>query len=368
VDGNIFQGSFSEASPACLTVATNPRNGGTITDYDFTNNTVTGCGGIQSISATDTVGVSQPGKRTRVYNNVFVLNGWRYSAIPVVAGGAPIGSHLGWSVQQYAGGEDILIDHNTTYDNRGSLPSFFYPTLNPLGGMGITNNVYFYTGNYPMIAEDNGPNRVANCGGLVDKALMDCAFTSGPGNPSYTFSHNLLVPSWADTSAPAGFVGAQTVRNAFPSPLVNSIPNGTSVAANLNLIRFASPTAQGSPTLDLRLGARSPYLNTALDGTQAGANLDWVQQAQSRIVQLRTTSVSTTSVTISAFVPQAGEKCYVGYGTSTTPASWTWTAADVTNSRQRNINLTGLLSATQHFYSLVCNHTAFPSIETFRTE
>src|SRR5205085_1787854 len=75
VDGNIFQGSFSESSPACVSVAVTPRAGGYVTDFDFTNNIVIGCGGLNLPLTVDSyMPVSKPAQRTRAANNVFLLN------------------------------------------------------------------------------------------------------------------------------------------------------------------------------------------------------------------------------------------------------------------------------------------------------
>ncbi len=360
VDGNIFQGSFSEQSPACLTVAITPRSGGFVSDFDFTNNSVLGCGGVNIPSPIDSyTPVSKPAPRSRVANNVFLLNGPAY----VVKG---VGVPRGWTVESGYGTENVLIDHNTVFDARGTTPAFVYWVSSPSSGMTITNNIFTYTGNLQAV---KGENVSPGCGFITDKALMDCAFTNGPGNPAYKFSNNVIVPSWADSTIPTGSVLTSTVQNAFPSPLKNLIPNGNSLSANLGIIRFSASNTLGTYTgLDLRLSSQSPYLASSTDGTQAGADLEKLQQAQSRIIQLRPLTVSSTGATIAAFVPRAGDACSVGYGTSNLAGSWTWTAPDTTNSRQRNIPITGLTSQTKYFFSMSCTHTAMPSIEDFRTE
>lgn len=360
VDGNVFVGNFEEDSPIGINIALTPRSGGYTSDVDITNNSfVETAGGINLCAPIDSFHpVSAPCARQRFSNNLFLMNGHTYK-IPNVSSGD------GWAFYGGYASEDILIDHNTIFDNRGANPALIHWILMPIGGMRITSNVYFYTGNSPALQNEN----VSNCPGS-DKVLMDCAFTSGPGNASYTFARNLLVPSWSNTQTPSGFVGASTVQNAFPS-LTNHIPNGNSVTANLNLIKFAlantSNTAAKLTGLDLRLAATSPYLSNASDGTQVGANMDQLQRAQGLITQLRAIALSGISATVSAFVPDPAEACYAGYGTSRNPASWTWTSADTTNNRQRNIVLNGLSSGTTYFYSLACRRTAMPSIETFRT-
>ena len=193
--------------------------------------------------------------------------------------------------------------------------------------------------------------------------MMDCAFTSGPGHAEYVFSKNVLVPSWVNSMAPTSTLSSSVVANAYPSPLQNYIPGGQGT------IKFSATNNTGTyKGLDLRLAAQSPYIKTSTDGTQAGANMEQLQQAQGRIIQLRPLTVAATSATISAFVPDAGRECYVGYGTSEAVASWTWTPADSANTRQRNVPISGLTSQTRYFYSMACAHTAMPSIEVFRTE
>jgi hypothetical protein len=260
----------------------------------------------------------------------------------------------------------VLIDHNTVFDPRGSAPAFLYWTQSPVSGMKITNNILFYTGNMQAI---RGENVSPGCGGLSDKALMDCAFTSGPGHPDYVFSNNVIVPSWTDSTNPTSTIPRFTVTDAFPSSLKNVVPNGNSMTAILGNIKFAKANATGTyQDLDLRLAAQSPYLATSLDGTQAGANMELLQQAQARILQLRALNVTSTTATLAAFVPETGAKCYVGYGTNEAAGTWTWTPADTTASRERNFAITGLTPGTRYFYSMVCAHTAMPSVEMLRTQ
>jgi hypothetical protein len=357
VDGNIFTGSFAEDNPVSVSIAITPRSQGYVTDVDVTNNTfLNSVGGVTIASPIDSnAPVSKPAARQRFKNNLFLsLNGWAGSVMPIATG-------HGWPFYGGYGTEDITIDHNTSYDNRGSAPTFLHWIQSPAGGVSITNNIYFYTGDAPAFQGEN----VSTCGGgVADKDLMDCAFTSGPGTASYTFSRNLLVPSWSSTSAPSGFVGASTVQSAFPAPLVNYIPNGNSVAANLALIKFVSSAAVGR---DVRLAAASPYVHNAGDGAPVGANLEQLQQVQGTISQLRASNPTPNGATISAFTPDAAASCWVGYGTTQNAATWTWTNPDTSPTRQRNIVLNGLTGRTQYFYSMVCQRTALPSIQTFRT-
>jgi hypothetical protein len=360
VDGNIFLGTFSEDTPSCVAVAVTPRSGGFVSDFDFTNNTINGCGGVNIPASVDSYHpVSKPSPRTRIANNLMLLNG----PLNVMQG---VGAPRGWAVVGGYATENVLVDHNTVFDPRGSTPNFLYWFNNPASGVAITNNIFFYTGNVPAV---KGENVSPGCGFSADKELMDCAFTNGPGHPAYKFSNNVIVPSWADSVTATGSVSASTVSNAFPNPLKNSIPNAGSVQANLAQIKFAATNITGKYTgLDLRLAAPSPYLKTATDGTQAGANLEQLQRAQGTIIQLRPLMVSSTTATISAFVPEAGEKCYVGYGTSNAAGTWTWTAANTANSRERNIAVSGLTPQTRYFYSMACAHSAMPSIEELKTQ
>lgn len=255
VDGNLFQGSFADVSPACLTIAVTPRVGGVVSDFDFTNNQVgPACGGLNPpATVSSPLPQSEGSKRIRIANNAFNLDGTTYSAVTT-----PTGAR-GWTNEGDGILEDVLMDHNTaggpggssTIGAVGTTPSFYYDTRYPIGGMVMTNNTFFYTGDLPAIkGEDVG----FGCGYGADKTLMDCAWTNGPGTPGYTFSGNVIIPSWSSSPARSGFVGTATVTTAYGALVAtNPVPAGGSQAANVGLVNFNA---------NLSLNSGSPYYST----------------------------------------------------------------------------------------------------------
>jgi len=351
VSGNMFIGSWSEDSPACVSIANTPRNGGYSTDFNISNNLIIGCGGMNPPYPINQVPQSWPAQRTLIQNNLALLNGWTYYLTNV---GAP----RGWFVEVGGGFEDTLIDHNTIYNNSGSTPEWVFNSSTPGGGVNLTNNIYFYTGDLQAIRTDTVQSVTTpgtNCT-TVDAALAACMFNS------LTLSDNVIVPSWAATQTQSGFVGTSTVTTAFPTG--QQVPAGSTQPANVALVHWANPVNN----TDFRLAGTSPYLASSTDGTQAGANIDVLNQNLSIISQARALSISSSGATITAYVPQPSVACYAGYGTSSDPTTWTWTAADTTASRQRGIAITGLSALTVYNYSIACSGTQAAPTQIFLTQ
>jgi len=177
--------------------------------------------------------------------------------------------------------EDLTVNHNTEYNNIGGGPSFLFTQQNPWGGVVFTNNIGFYTGSYPAIGNGGAvPDNMGGvCTGDYDVALMNCGFT-----PSYTFSKNVVVPSWNDSSqnyTTGNFVGTATVNTAFTGlTSTNFIPAGASQAANVALVNWLGACAAGA-VLQCALSISSPYHRAALDSTDIGVNIVVLQAAQS---------------------------------------------------------------------------------------
>jgi hypothetical protein len=192
IDGNTFNGCFNEISAVSVCSAFTPRNGGVVTDVSITNNTfMNSTGGTMLLSPIDTYNpVSVPGARQLISNNLFLLNGWTH----YVQGQA---NPRGWMAYGGYAMEDLTVSYNTDYDNRGGMAAFLYWYGYPAGGVSITDNIYFYTGNWPMMASEN----IANCVGLVDQAMI-ARLRQGPGTrrtPSpgiswYRPGQTLLIP------------------------------------------------------------------------------------------------------------------------------------------------------------------------------
>jgi hypothetical protein len=363
VSGNTFTGCYAQINNIGTCIILTPRTGGYVTDVDVSNNQFLDVGGMSMIaSPIDAYApVSRPAARQRFSNNVARINAWTHY---VVTEAQPNGFAF------YGGNatENVTISHNTIYDNRGAVPTFMHWFSAPTGGMKIYDNIYFYT-NAPMFQGEI----ISNCPG-DNKTMMDCTFTSGPGNPSYTFTGNLVIPFWADSSSGSGFVGLSAVQNALGSlASSNFIPTGSSANANLGIVKFVSAPTSGTAPADVRLSSGSPYLNKASDRGESGAesvgaDVEIFKRAQRMITDLRALDVGSTSATISAFVPEAGVPCYVGYGTGNDQGAWTWTAADTAASRQRNIAISGLTGKTRYLYTMACSQTAAAGAAALRTQ
>lgn len=361
VDGNIFLYSFAEDA-TCLSMVLVAREGGYMSDVDVKNNTYgPGCAGLNAPTAISAgPAMSSPVQRVHIHNNLFKIDGPKYH---VAAAGLPQG--YGWTMQGNGPIENIKIDHNTslgpvdgtnTLGQRGTIPAFYYATIFPVGGMQMTDNVISYNADPGAIKSEDGQ---FGCGYIANKAMADCMFTSGPGNPSYAF-WNALMGNWNDSVAMSGFPSAASISMAFPG-LTNYIPAGLSQPANVALLKLLPSFA---PRYDspLKAGAHNSY-----DGRGLGVNMDQLLQAQGAIQNVRALSITASSASIAAYVPDAGTNCYAGYGTSSDVTTWTWTAANTTNSRSRSIGLSGLSAHTQYFYGLGCYSTVITPAQSFFT-
>lgn len=255
VNGNTFYGSFSDVTPASIVIAFTPRSGGYTTDVDISNNQfLTDNGGTNSPTPIDSIQpASKPVQRTKISNNLFLLNG--------VTQKTPSASGRGWAIYGGYANEDMEISHNTAYSNVGNVPVFLYYVSDPISGMVIINNVVFHSNpGGSFRAED-----MAGCSfGLGNKAMFDCAFTNGPGNPAYTFAGNLILPAWLDASVnpPSGYIGTSTVNTAFGAlTSTNFVVNGTSTQNNIDIVKFNS---------DYTVATSSPYYNLGTDGLSPG--------------------------------------------------------------------------------------------------
>jgi uncharacterized protein (TIGR03437 family) len=256
VSGNSFTGCFAQVNNIGTCIIMTPRGGGTVTDVNVTNNQFTGVGGAMMIaSPLDSFApVSVPAARQSFSNNLATINAWTHY-VPTEA------QPNGFFFYGANAVEDLTISHNTIYDSRGAAPAFLHWAAAPIGGVSITDNIYFYTGNAPAFQSEI----IANCPSINDKAMMDCAFTAGPGNPSYTFSKNLYVPSWTDTSVPRGVVTDGTINAAYGTLFTGGsnslVPDQGSQAANVARANFANT---------LVLNPASPYYAACSGGTACG--------------------------------------------------------------------------------------------------
>lgn len=380
LSGNIFQNCFSEDNPNEVCVANTPRSQGYVTDVSATNNSfINSVGGFNTAEVIDSdAPVSKPSQRQFYSNNLFQLIGDLRGA----AASAGVAGN-GWSFYGGYATEDMILTHNTIYNNLGYQPFTILVQNNAVGGFQLTDNLISRTtgssGTGNVYHNSTGiPTPSGTCSGQ-DYTGAQCTFTAGPGNPSYLMAGNIGVPGYTayvgngvysgQYATVAGFCtdwgspscsGPLYAANGFVQVMNGSgVPNSFAL---LNLINPANGNFGALPSSPMIAGAHKSY-----DGTDIGVNMPALLQAQGTIQSIHPLNITGTTATINAFVPDAGAACYAGYGTTNNPSAWTWTSADTTASRIRNISLTGLTAHTIYYYSLGCAHVALPAMQSFGT-
>jgi hypothetical protein len=354
VDGNIFDSNWSEDTPTGAFFVITPRMGGYTTDVDVTNNTFEhGPGGVSAITPIESTPPTtpDPGMRFRLKNNLFWdINGWKYTANYPSTGALFPGT----------GGpnEDVIIDHNTFFDNRGRASQWMNWSSYPVEGMQITNNFLFYsnTGGGGGI-RTGGWGNSHNCTGLGNEDLMNCGFTAGP-RPDYVFAGNVIVPSWEDTQAPKGQVDRDEVKNAFrgldrSNPILSS---RRGVEAAIASIGWANPESG-----DFRLKKDSLYSANgryhATDGSDVGVDMDALDVAEGIVKGASVPESSITSNTARIeFVAPDSFGCSVDYSSSDPKAieNFKRVPGAVGKAGARSIELTGLSPNTLYYYRVNC--------------
>ncbi len=345
IDGNIFDGGFSEDTHSSVMMEIGSLNQGDVNDADVTNNTFQhGPGGLSTPIGTDAGSVQKPSQRTRVQNNLFWdLNGYVYY---VEGAQSPA---LGWIIEGGYANEDMTINHNTVYDNRGTSDSFVHWMQSPIEGVSITNNFLFYS-ETPLFVGEN----VSSCPDVFDKAFMDCAFTSGPGNPSYTFAGNVIIPSWTNSKIPSGAVKPSTISAAFRG-LSDTVVSGKDVPSRIASIGWVKPGDSGKPDFHLLPTVASepnPYLTHSTDGSPVGADIDALEAAQGKVHNVQVLSLESSSAQIAFNAPDSFG-CSVDYGKD--PALGAFTrAGNPGGSRVQHVILSGLTAGSTYYYRVNC--------------
>ena len=354
IDGNTFTGFWSEISGlGCAIVplsAFNQTNSGTpvnggITDVTITNNTLTDStcfaeygGGVFSNAP------KAPSQRIRIANNLIdSSNGWTQfsnhsrgsgTAIPF----APLGAV-----------EDQIIDHNTVFDVRGPDNSWMHLVNSPMEGAQITNNILWLNGDYPSSGIDGEGwygATLPSCT-FFAKKMMDCVFTQGVGNPSYTFSHNLIVPYYSNSQVPSGAVNPAAISNiysAFPNVMVQS---GARPSIQLTEVGFDNPLRS-----NFSLSSQSPYRGLGSDGKNLGVDFSQLEAAQGAVRQVTVAQITQTSAKIAFLAPDL-ENCAVDFSVSPDFGKFT-RVAGTRGCRDQQIELQGLRSGTRYYYRILC--------------
>lgn len=351
VTGNIFNGTFKEENPRGFAIELTVRNGGTTTDVEFDNNIITNAsGGFSMTGAIEgTYPVSYPALRMRAYNNLLynISTNQHISDVPPA---------LAWMTEAGFAREDTTLDHNTYYSIVGPFPTWNDYTWTVTEGFGSTNNLIWLDTNTTGISFQGGGEEVqgaaGSCAGKTGTTALNCAMVQGPGLPNFTFS-NVMIPAGTNTQG-----AIQTIY----TPIITAaqVPTGASAVGWNN--------AAGG---DFRLNYLSPFVSGgathALDGLSVGANIDQLRDAIGIIDGAHPISITTTAASIVFHAPDLGAACYVAYGTSTDPTTWTRTAADTSASQARTIALTGLTTKTFYNWQTWCSGTAPTVTQGFLT-
>jgi hypothetical protein len=216
-------------------------------------------------------------------------------------------------------------------------------------GVQITNNIMWFNGDHASAGVDGEGwygITVPNCS-FIAKQMMDCVFTQGAGNPSYTFANNLLVPYYLNSQAPNGNVSPSTlssVYSGFPGVITQS---GSQPSDRLAGVGFVNPASS-----NLQLSVNSPYLGKGSDGRDLGANIQQLNAAQGVVRNVRVADVTRTGANL-LFMAADGKGCPVDFSTSENFARFT-RVKNAGEGWKQQAELQGLKSGTVYYYRVLC--------------
>ncbi|HWZ32812.1 MAG TPA: fibronectin type III domain-containing protein [Bryobacteraceae bacterium] len=380
LDGNIFSGWWADVSgtgPAVLfhtasnqgttgTAGGLGQPGYTVQDIDITNNTfMNGSTAVEVGENPSNSTPYPPAARIRIQNNLFQsING--YTQIDYNAGQAGNGGSTGNPIELDGAIEDLIIDHNTIYDNRGINPQpLWHSQALPIEGCQITNNFIFFNGNsFGLTSESANVFMVTPAIGGTGRALFNSECTNDPNTPGGIMTNNVAVPFWSDQTAPSGLVDPQSVCTTFgggtisgdncPGGLLNTVLNHGSAPANLTAIGFTSPTLA-----NFKLLYNSPFVSGAhrtTDGTDVGADINALLKAQGEVTLERVLDIGTTTATPTWFAYDGTVACAVDYAIAPNDPSTQTGGGRLTASAgsSQSVNVTGLTTKTTYKYRVLC--------------
>lgn len=268
---NTFPNCFAQGHPQTFCVIITGYNN-SATDFDFQNNNFYNTVGGIWFMATDRLYPSAHiARRLRITNNTFRINAWdNYS----VGATFPKGY-----VFQTNAMEGLEISHNVVLNNRGDNSAFLKHNGGPVGGAVIRDNITSFNSEWPFIL---GEDASSECVGLVNKAFLNCEYVAGGtatngANASYTWEHNVVVPTWTNTQAETGHVTAATVTTALTGLTSDCggpcVPDEASVAVAFASIGFACvslATCEATEGASMVLTVLSPYKAQGTAGSDIG--------------------------------------------------------------------------------------------------
>jgi hypothetical protein len=374
-DGNIINGWWADASPTGPAVlfhtAANSgtvgtagglgQPGYTVQDIDATYNTFTsGATAIEVGENPSNATPNQPAARIRIQNNLFTLiNG--FTQIDGNASQANNGGTGGNPIELDGAIEDLIIDHNTGYDNRGINPQpIWHAQALPIEGCKVTNNFFFFNGNnLGVTSESANVSMFTPTISGSGAALFNSECTNDPNTSGGIMTNNVAVPFWSNQIVPSGLIDPQSICSNFgggtisgdncPGGKLNTVLNHGSATANLAAIKFTDPING-----NFLLQVSSPFHNAGSDGTDIGADTVGLSIAQGAVGTPSVTLTSSSTATISWTVADGSIPCALDYAIAPNDASTQIRGGRLTSSSgtSESVNLTGLSGS--YNYRVLC--------------
>jgi hypothetical protein len=390
IDGNEFANNCYEgATPNQIAVNIMAVAGGRVSDVQVTNNIFRDSGaGMAAVGPFEET--SQAGRRgkpplarTLIDNNLFYnIDGWRHSFLSTF-----FSNSQGYGIDARMAVEDYVVTRNL-FHNLDTFGNILRISRHPSEGWVVADNVIFANSGAGIIsAGDGGLTSGYSPAFTMDsngKAMLDFMWRAGLDDsnvpiPSYVMKGNAIVPWYGNGATLSGLINPATLCAKYDgswnagtgvctSEFFSQFQSQGSTTLNAGLMKwmnFDSRNFRWKPDSPLRSGAKKSYTRRGI-----GPNIRELEQAQGWIKKAYVKTKTTTTATIIGVVPDLGSACYVGYGTveDVTDSSWTYTAANVQNSRVRTFELTSLTPGETYYYHVGCYRTKPTTIASFTTQ
>lgn len=359
IKGNIFDGCSAEQSPYGCSTLWSANAGFTISDVEISYNTFLNAPCVSAfISVPHSGQKGSPLFRFYIHDNQTMnQNAYSFTSWNSYA------NHTGtWITHGYLV-EDMVIDHNTTVDVRGSSPDMFHLIQTPQEGTQITNNIFWGNndaGSHGWSLESTTTN-LPSCTATTAKAGMDCQNTRGAGTTLYTYLQNVHVPQYDNSSAlsnDSSVSGWQTAWTGLPGAIIQTGANAVARAAALQFYNYTNggttPNSQIPGTQNLRLSPiLSPYCSgcatNATDGRALGADIDALEQAQGHVTNVRVQVTGSGTASVYWIDPDTTAR-RVDWGTTAGFTTPTGSSNSAGGARQQRADLTGLPNGTLVYF------------------
>ncbi len=371
--GNIFNGGQAAVSATGCALVFTGRSGQWVSDAEISYNTfknmtcaISLSGGVPHADPPN-FSKSKVFQHAWIHNNILErIDGWTFFDPAHRTYGIGYPFYIGFGI------EDMIVEHNTLFDMRSPDPVIFHYIQSPMEGAKFDNNIFTMandSGRYGMGSEGTD-NNVPSCAAFSSRALMDCLQVRGTAQINYSFSKNLLVPLYTNSSTLTGNMDPAVTTTNFTG--LGSFVKADSAVLDRITNTGWFKASLGGLVNNYRLKSTSAYIsggaNRSTGGIDLGANINDVEQVQGLIYNVRPTAIGTTTATISFTAPDASVPCYVYYGTGTDVSLFPSSVTNSTASRLRSMNLTGLSSGIKFSYQVFCAGAQNKILSSFVTK